>query len=412
MLLYFDNLITNIPLIPGFYTELDAIRDSCKNYNTRDRYEITLYTLASYAELDWSEVIIVYEFGKDLIHKKNDFERFVKKLFPKAHLFYGRSDNQKKFQERVNFINKFDDEWIFYAGNNDHPFICPNFDILKKCLKKARELSKKWEFVSIVYSHFSETYNIARSGTAIHDLSALYKNSKILKENKNLIVSLFPKGWNSSIQIVNKKLLNRQIFSKNLGEKIIRRIDEIGEILEIQNQIIIIPKQPVCEHFDGYSHTKFYGFSISSSIVPPLFIPEGFFERKIKIRYGYNDYKEGWVNINPSNPRYIFEDKTGTDLKISIKDIPLFWGKRISKIDVNKKVDQNKLDLSANKNFELIKLPFKSKKDRDYFKHIIKYKLKRKIYGSKLSKPFYILYKKSKILKDIHEKINELIFSS
>lgn len=97
MILYFDNLITNIPLIPGFYTELDAIRDASKIYNSKDKYDITLYTLASYAELDWTEVVIVYEFEKDLVHKKKEFESFVRKLWPKAHIFYGRSDNQKKF---------------------------------------------------------------------------------------------------------------------------------------------------------------------------------------------------------------------------------------------------------------------------------------------------------------------------
>ena len=98
MILYFDNLLTNFPLIPGFYSEFDKIRDSDSAYSTKDKYDRTLYTLISYAELDWSEVIIVYEFEKDLVHKKEEFESFVKNLWPKAHIFYGRSDNQKKFQ--------------------------------------------------------------------------------------------------------------------------------------------------------------------------------------------------------------------------------------------------------------------------------------------------------------------------
>jgi hypothetical protein len=106
------------------------------------------------------------------------------------------------------------------------------------------------------------------------------------------------------------------------------------------DQITVIPKNPLCGHFDGYDHTLGGEFPISKELFPPLFIPNGFFENKIKIRYGYEDYKEGWININPLKEKYIFKDKNGTDLKISIENIPLFWKEKISKIDINPKLDK------------------------------------------------------------------------
>ena len=82
---------------------------------------------------------------------------------------------------------------------------------------------------------------------------------------------------------------------------------------------------------------------IPNTICPSLDIPRGFFESKIKIRYGYNDYKEGWVNINPKNPNYYASDKTGTDYKITLEDIPLFWKDRIIEIDENPNIDEEEM---------------------------------------------------------------------
>ena len=56
----------------------------------------------------------------------------------------------------------------------------------------------------------------------------------------------------------------------------------------------------------------------------------------MRIRYGYDDYKEGWVNINPTAEKYSAVDKTtGADCKITLEDIPLFWTSRIKEMDIN-----------------------------------------------------------------------------
>jgi len=73
MILYFDNLITDIPLYPGAYSELDKIRESKSNYKFQDRLKVTLYTLASYAEIKWSEVIIKYQLDPENEKQKKEF---------------------------------------------------------------------------------------------------------------------------------------------------------------------------------------------------------------------------------------------------------------------------------------------------------------------------------------------------
>ena len=99
-----------------------------------------------------------------------------------------------------------------------------------------------------------------------------------------------------------------------------------------------MPYKELFRHFDGYFHQF-----ISCNQCPSLDIPPGFFENDIKIRYGYDDYKEGWVNINPKNPNYYAHDKSGIDYKFTLQDLPLVWKSRISTIDSNPSIDEEEM---------------------------------------------------------------------
>ncbi len=348
MILYFDNRISNARLFPEIYTELDMIRESNSNYKFQDRMEITMYTLASYAQIKWSEVIIKYEIIPEGRKKKEIFEKFVKKLWPKAKIFHGQSVKINQYREISKIINNLKDEWVFYAGNNDHPFMSPNEEILQKCLDKANELTKKNKYVSIIYSHFPEPLHMARSGITLHDIG--FPTSRIIEENDDLIVSKF-KGYFSSMQITNKNLFNHWVNAEIPESAPIWRLEDVYKYIpqkKRKRQVIVLPKKKICEHFDGYSHNKGKGYPVPSNLVPPLFIPPGFFENRIKIAYGYDSYRKGWVNINPLKDKFSFEDaKNGTDLKISLDKMPLFWKKRISKIDIDPKADLKEFEEAA-----------------------------------------------------------------
>jgi hypothetical protein len=241
MILYFDNIITDVPLFKGVYSELDAIRDSNTSYKFRSRYEVTLYTLASYAEIEWSQVIIKYTLEPENKNLRREFESFVKKLWPKAHIIYGRSDNQKKFQESMNLINSFKDEWVFYAGNNDHPFIAPNKELLNKCLRKAKELKKKYKYVSVTYSHHPEPAHLATVGNAVHDIG--FNFVKKLEETQDYVVALFPRGYIASDQISNKDVMNKYIFGADMKGASIKRIEAMADFVRVNNQVVVCPKE-------------------------------------------------------------------------------------------------------------------------------------------------------------------------
>lgn len=65
--------------------------------------------------------------------------------------------------------------------------------------------------------------------------------------------------------------------------------------------------------------------------IPPLFIPVGFFDFDIKIRYGYDQNINGWVSVNPNMDNI----STEVDLCCFLEDLPTFWSDRISVIDKN-----------------------------------------------------------------------------
>ena len=54
--------------------------------------------------------------------------------------------------------------------------------------------------------------------------------------------------------------------------------------------------------------------------IPPLFIPRGFFDHNIKIRYGYEKSINEWININPLSEQI----DADTDLNCLLEDIPHF----------------------------------------------------------------------------------------
>ena len=108
--------------------------------------------------------------------------------------------------------------------------------------------------------------------------------------------------------------------------------------IPLPQQTIIIPYKEQLRHFDGYSHQR-----IDNNTCPSLTIPEGFFESNMKIRYGYTDYLEGWININPKFSNYRAYSLDGTDYKITLEDLPLVWKNKVAELDINPYIDDEEM---------------------------------------------------------------------
>ena len=302
---------------------LDKIRDDSYSYKWQRKIDVVKYTLASYSKIKWDRVIIRFECEE--LSETAGFKVYCKEIFPEAEVYNERSDTAAKYFNALSAINESDSAWVFYSPNNDHPYLGASED-MERYVKLADKvtLENPTNIVSLVYSHFTEGMTDNRMSDPKWG-SFGYKLKKVIYEDADLILTKSNKAPLESCQLFKLGYLKYIFFStKNLGRVI--RLEDTEFILSRNHNIIQIhPKIELCRHYDSYAHV------MDLDYVPPLFIPDGFFEKSIKIRYGYDDWRNGWVNVNP----LISSITPAVDLLTLFDDIPYFWMDRISEIDVN-----------------------------------------------------------------------------
>jgi len=310
-----------------------------------DKVDVAKYSLSSLSyAYNWKRAIINVEFSKEYEHRKEEFESYVRQLFKDTDLVFSFKRNicQEDWIETYNEIN---DEVILYLGNHDHIFIDSSTEHLNELVEHFKKNIEKNP--SIIVSHWLENIRLCKSGYI--ELNE-YSPRKL---NNNYEINKDYASYNSScidsLLIINKNLYKAWFLEDQWNkDMLVPRTDGIGRhsILTIKNyfgkslpiQFMICPMKELFRHFDGYMHQN-----ITNNICPSLIIPDGFFENDIKVRYGYDDRKYGWININPKIENYYAYDNIGTDDKITLEDIPLFWKNKISEIDICPNIDEEEL---------------------------------------------------------------------
>jgi len=361
MILYFDSYITDIPLHNNF-NKLRKIENSVRTkssaYKFHTRLDVAKYTLASYASYSWSSVVIKYELQDPSLTQ--EFDNYIYELFPNAIVFHKRSDCQEEYAKSIKILEDLSDEWIFYAPNNDHVLINNDEHYISELIRIANQFKSAYNNkISIVYSHFSESICSIKNG---HLINRVYDyNTKFVNEFENCFVNYFSTGKLDSIQILHIDLMKTWFLDTNFRKKRLIRAECLLPDITPPGQIVITPKKELCKHYDGYMHTIYSGSLIylSPEKIPPMFIPDGFFTSTIKIIYGNSEYREGWVNINPTKKNYSFHDlSTGTDLKINKSSIPNFWKNRISVFETSDNLDNEYCDACFSEELKLLNDPW------------------------------------------------------
>lgn len=358
MVLLFNVFVTNKSATGGQWESLGVGCDR-GNLNTPDKLNILKYSLASYASAyPWKRVILNLEIDPEYISldRKKELEDFVRHEFSNTELYFSdiRNVTQEDWKKTYELIN---DDMIFYQGNHDHIFIDSSTDYLEELVALRKEYGPN---LSISTSHFPEAIRTAKCGY-MGDNENFPQNPSVDYEVKQN--HAYRKGkMLDSLIIITKEIYEDWFLEKNWddlypafpptlfksGHVELPRTEGVGIIgLEeikrhlnspLIEQKIVIPFKELFRHFDGYYHQK-----ISNYYCPAIDIPPGFFENNIKIRYGYNDYKEGWVNINPKAENYYAYDVSGTDYKFTLEDIPLFWKSRILEVDSNPEINEEEM---------------------------------------------------------------------
>jgi len=318
---------------------LGTVRDFLPTYGWVEKIDIVKYTLCSYAVIPWDRVIIRFEC--EVIEETDAFREFCHSLFPSAVVKNERSATAIQYYAALSAYDLPLHSWIFFSPNNDHPYLASP-DALGRYLEKAKVVAARYpgNDVSLLFSHFTESILDNR----ITDPQWGYfgfKFKRVLHEDHEAFVTISSTAPLDSIQVFQLKFLLRIFLSTQNVGRVIRLEDTEFCSAHGHRVIQVAPKAELCRHFDGYTHIM--------NKVPPLFIPDGFFAKEIKIRYGYLEAKAGWVSINPTQP-WISRD---IDLPILLSDIPYFWRERIKAIDVNPEftVNEDRSQLTYYKNF-------------------------------------------------------------
>ena len=300
----------------------NVVRDNLKSFNNLDIFKYSLASLA--IAYDWSKVILKITLDDCYKHRKDELEQFIKDNFNQFNLVleWQRSEYQNDWKRDYELL---DNNLIWFYCNHDHIF----FDSSKEYLAELVDEMKNEELCSLQFSHWPENIRTAK------------KNSKYTIHNNHIS---FESINFDSIQIITKELYRRWWFEGEFNHIKLGRPDFFGiglaEIKPMPMHKVIVPFKEICRHFDGYQHVQPI---IDNNQCPAIDIPVGFFENDIKIRYGYDDYKEGWTNINPKTINYYAYDTIGTDYKFTLNDLPLIWKDKISVIDSNIKADDDEI---------------------------------------------------------------------
>ena len=327
MILFVNVFITDQRIHSKAYGELAVIR---KAYFKLDIFK---YTLASYSVIEWKEAIFYIKLDTNYEHEWENLQKYIREIFScEIKIYPYRIDSYDQWIENIGLTQYDEEEWIWFTCNDDHPFIDSSLEMLNKIISEASRLSKdEQKYVAIFLSHWQETMAQVKRGLKLRD-----KPCKGHSQPQFQIIENTPEYYLTnassciSIQIITKKLLQLWFSDKkNRCHGLLSRTDDIGESPD--NQLTLIPYKELVRHFDVYSHS-----SVPHEIVPPMFIPGGFFEHKIKIQYGGDHRIPGYTFLHPMkkmisqelhHKKRTFSDQC--DSNILLDELPLFWKNRI-----------------------------------------------------------------------------------
>ena len=334
MILFINTFITETPVNPNWGYKNQLSRQNLKSFSNFDIFKYSLASLA--VAYKWSKVILKISLDDIYKDRQDELEEFIKIEFEKFNLIleWKRNEYQNDWKKDYELL---DNNLIWYYCNHDHIFL----DSSKEYLISLTENIKDEELCSVGFSHWPECIRTIKQ--EIHPYPLVNSQPHSTYKIHNSYLSVDSTNFDS-IQIITKKLYYQWWFEGEFNNIKLPRPDYFGiglaEIKPVPVHKTITPLKELCRHFDGYYHVQYV---INNNQCPAIDIPLGFFENNIKIRYGYDDYQEGWTNINPKNNYYYAYNKSGTDYKFTLDDLPLVWKNRISEIDSNLNNDKEEM---------------------------------------------------------------------
>ena len=293
-----------------------------------DRVAIFKYCLASYSVLTplISKSVFFVELAPEFADRQQELETYIKDLFPECNLYWYRNFYTRDWRANWDkIVGDSSDDSIWFAGNDDHIFLDYDLDVVAAGLKVLSNDPNPMS--AIFYSHWAAACRMSHHYNAIPTECGNYVK--------------FDWRTYDAIRIIKTERFRHYWFDNDFGDTPVYRTDNLFHEGHSITAPVYVPTRELVRHYDGDSHLMNglpQPFDIAN-VAPPLVIPPGFFEKDIKIRIGYDNRVEGWVNLNPAAQWLYTANPTGADYRWTLDDIPLFWRDRISTVDVSPNYD-------------------------------------------------------------------------
>jgi hypothetical protein len=313
---------------------------------TEKRINIAKFTLATYVPLIplLSKIILYIELDNDCKDQQDEFETFIRNLFPedKLILHWNRITKIKEWQEMYEQeLLPIDDNLIFNLGNDDHFFIGNNLDALESGINHLQ--NNPDPYIHLSYSHHAEIIreSVLSGHSFTDDRTYLQGNRREFMASDILKKERWRHYWfDFNFDDSPNFMTGHNPYASNVsqGHKYFRTDVLVESPIFPNGTSHLVPLKEICRHYDGYNNTADW-----SNLLPPIEIPTGFLEKDIKIAYGYETSRAGWININPARPDFKAAIDGGVDYKFALEDIPMAWQGRISTLDINPDADLESL---------------------------------------------------------------------
>jgi hypothetical protein len=285
------------------------------------RAEVFRYMIYSYSKLPWTIPLFNLDLSTLELEERKQIYDDIENLFQgKAILSNTRAAYRNEWLQLSDQVEDLGD-LVWYTGCHDFPYIAYDLIWLDHCIDKLKNTK---ELSATIFCHYQEflEQNLTNYPGVIKK-AELDEDGILVAENVTKLCMM----------LMHSKLFKQWWQESSFGDDFVPRSDWLSYWEAKTPFQVFIPPREFCRHFNGYSHAL-------GRRVPVLSIPVGFFEKEIKIRYGYSDEKEGWTSLNPARPSKMV-DSNGVDIQGVLEDLPLFWKDHISDIDINPDINQD-----------------------------------------------------------------------
>ena len=335
-----------------------------------ERFDVFRYCLASHVVLEplVSKFVFCVTLAPELAHRQAELDEYLHTLFPaeKLEIVWRRCDYGRDWRAVCDRYLNDPDELVWLACNDDHIFIDSSLDTVASAIK---HLSEDTDPNAVMYySHWPEQMRMA-----LHQGGELTDDGDFVK---------YPWENFDGIMVLKAGRLSKY-WERDYGNAQMFKVDYLGAHHGYSCPgPVYAPTRELVRHYEGYSHVNDGMTQTLENIVPPLFIPPGFFDQTMKIRIGFNDRHDDWTNFNPA-AEWLYNSKpVGTDYRWVEEDIPLFWRDRIQATATNTAVDTQTLYQARDTAFLLsthvpmkcfnIEFDFQTKPPKEWFtKHLL-----------------------------------------